>query len=127
MPAVKIELKKGLDKNSLYKIRDSILDSVVAALKLPSNDRNIRIMEFEDGFFQMKAPYEMLVEITMFSGRTKETKKKLIETIVNNLDSNTLMSREKILIIINEQPMENWGVRGGIPANEIDLGFKVNI
>ncbi len=24
-------------------------------------------------------------------------------------------------------PIENWGVRGGIPADELDLGFKVNV
>jgi phenylpyruvate tautomerase PptA (4-oxalocrotonate tautomerase family) len=127
MPTVKIELKKGRDKQTLLKIRDLVLDSVVESLKLPADDRNIRLIEYEPEFFQMKPPYEMLIEITMFSGRTKETKKRLYQTIVEKLDSNGLMNKNKVFIILNEQPAENWGIHGGIPADEIDLGFKVNI
>jgi hypothetical protein len=32
-----------------------------------------------------------------------------------------------VLIVLHEQPMENWGVDGGTPANEVDVGFKVDI
>jgi len=32
-----------------------------------------------------------------------------------------------VFIVLNEQPRENWGIRGGIPASEIGLGFKVDI
>jgi|WetSurMetagenome_2_1015567.scaffolds.fasta_scaffold832329_1 phenylpyruvate tautomerase PptA (4-oxalocrotonate tautomerase family) len=127
MPAVKIELLKGRDKPDLLKIRDLVLDAIVESLQLKSNDRNIRIIEYEEGFFQMKPPYKVLIEISMFAGRTKETKRKLYQTIVNNLEYSGLAQKETVFIILNEQPLENWGVRGGIPADEIDLGFKVNI
>jgi hypothetical protein len=29
--------------------------------------------------------------------------------------------------VLNEVPLENWGIRGGQPASEVDLGFKVNV
>jgi phenylpyruvate tautomerase PptA (4-oxalocrotonate tautomerase family) len=29
-----------------------------------------------------------------------------------------------ITIVIHESPLENWGIRGGRPASEVDLGFK---
>ena len=103
------------------------MDSVVESLQLPANDRNIRIIEYAGDLFQMKPPYEVLIEISMFLGRTKDTKKKLYQTIVNSLEINGLIEKEKILITLNEQPVENWGVRGGIPADEIDLGFNVKI
>jgi len=32
-----------------------------------------------------------------------------------------------IFIVLHEVPMENWGIRGGIPASEVNLGFKVNV
>ncbi|MDR0232524.1 MAG: tautomerase family protein [Dysgonamonadaceae bacterium] len=127
MPAVKIELSKGRDKQTLLRLRDSVMDSVVETLKLPSNDRNIRLIEHKPEFFQMKPPYEILIEISMFLGRTKETKKKLYQTIVEKLEMNCSIEREKIFIILNEQPLENWGGRGGIPADEMDLGFRVNV
>jgi phenylpyruvate tautomerase PptA (4-oxalocrotonate tautomerase family) len=103
------------------------MNSVVEILKLPSNDRNIRLIEYKSDFFQMKPPYEILIEISMFAGRTKETKKKLYQTIVERLEVDCSIEKEKILIILNEQPLENWGARGGIPADEMELGFKVNV
>lgn len=127
MPTVKIELEKGRDYQTLIKMRDLVMDAVAESLQLPSNDRNIRILEYPPGLFLMKPPYEMLIEISMFQGRTKETKKKIYQTITANLEANGLAGKESILITLYEQPIENWGVRGGIPADELDLGFKVNI
>jgi len=127
MPTVKIELVIGRDKNTLIKIKKLVMDSVVESLQLPANDRNIRIIEYPAYLFQMRPPYEVLIEISMFLGRTKDTKKKLYQTIVNSLEKNGLIEKEKVLITLNEQPLENWGIRGGISADEIDLGFTVKI
>lgn len=127
MPTVKIELVSGRDKDTLIKIRNLVMDSVVESLQLLTDDRNIRIIEYPANLFQMKPPYEVLIEISMFLGRTKDTKKKLYQTIVNSLEINGLIEKGKVLITLNEQPMENWGVRGGISADEIDLGFNVKI
>ena len=127
MPTVKIELLKGKDQQTLFQIRDIVMDSVVEALQLPTDDRNIRILEYETGMFQMKPPYEMLIEICMFVGRTKDTKRKLFQTIVSKLADNGLIQKEKVFITLNEQAMENWGVKGGIPADELNLGFNVKI
>ena len=127
MPVVKIELLKGKDKASLLQIRDEVINAVVYSLQLPDDDRNVRILEYEPDYFIMKSPYEMLIELTMFEGRTKVTKKKLYQTIVENLAQNGLMDKSKVFIILNEQPLKNWGVRGGVPADEITLDFKVEI
>lgn len=126
MPLVKIELAKGRNNETLLKLKDLVMNSVVEALELPDDDRNIRLIEYEPEFFSMKNPYEILIEITLFSGRTKETKKKLFQTIVQKL-STIHIEKENVFIILNEQPLENWGVRGGIPANEIKLDFQVTI
>jgi len=51
MPTVKIELESGLNKESLMMLRDSVMDAVVETLQLPSNDRNIRLIEYQPGMF----------------------------------------------------------------------------
>ena len=127
MPTVKIELKIGRDIQTLIKIRDLVMDSVVEILKLPTDDRNVRMIEYQPHLFQMKPPYEILIEISMFAGRTKNTKSELYKTIVERLELHGLIEKEKVLITLIEQPLENWGVRGGIPADEIDFGFHVKI
>ncbi|NJK87888.1 MAG: tautomerase family protein [Bacteroidales bacterium] len=127
MPAIKIELLKGKEKSVLHTLMDAVMDAVVESLKLPADDRNIRLLEYEPGYFSLKPPYQLIIEISMFSGRTPETKKKLFQNIVEKIYSKNLFEKQEVFIILNEQPMENWGVRGGIPASEIDLRFKVNI
>jgi phenylpyruvate tautomerase PptA (4-oxalocrotonate tautomerase family) len=32
-----------------------------------------------------------------------------------------------IKIILLEVPLQNWGIRGGVPASEIDIGFKIDV
>jgi hypothetical protein len=34
---------------------------------------------------------------------------------------------EQIKILLRESTAENWGLRGGVPASELDLGFKVDV
>lgn len=127
MPLIKIELIKGLEKESIIKIMSLVMDAVVESLKLRDDDRNIRLSEYESDFFNMKSPYKVLIEITMFKGRTKETKKLLYQNIVNSLFINKLYNKDEIFIVLNEQVLENWGVRGGVSADEIKLNFNVNI
>jgi phenylpyruvate tautomerase PptA (4-oxalocrotonate tautomerase family) len=127
MPVVKIELQTGRDKQTLIKLKDLVMDSVVESLQIPADDRNIRLIEYQPEFFQMKPPYEILIEITLFTGRTKDTKRKLYQSIADRLESIALIDKRKVFIILNEQIAENWAIRGGIPADEIDLGFKVKI
>lgn len=126
MPTIKIELREGRGIESLLKLKNSVMDSVVEVLQLPDDDRNIRLIEYKHDYFQMKPPCQILIEISLFKGRTTETKRKLYKTIVDSLSSINI-EKEEVLIFLNEQPLENWGVRGGFSADEIDLGFNVDV
>jgi 4-oxalocrotonate tautomerase family enzyme len=127
MPLVQISLEKGKDKVYLLSIIELTMNCVQEILQLPSNDRNIRLTEYENGLFFMKEPYEIIIEISLFSGRTIETKRKLYQQLTDSLQEKMSIPKENVFILLNEQPKENWGVRGGIAANDLDLGFKVEI
>jgi phenylpyruvate tautomerase PptA (4-oxalocrotonate tautomerase family) len=32
-----------------------------------------------------------------------------------------------ITIVLHEVALDNWGIRGGRPASEVDLGFEVGV
>ena len=126
MPLVKIELAKK-EPSFLQALMKETMDCIREVLGLLPDDRNIRVIAHDPALFRMKPPYEMIVEITMFSGRTKETKKKLYRQLVDRLHKKLGIARETVFIVINEQPLENWGIRGGKGADEFDLGFKETI
>ncbi len=127
MPLVKVEIEKGHNRDFLISLIESTMDCVQKILKLPSDDRNIRLTEYDKGLFLMKPPYRLIIEISMFSGRTLDTKRELYLLIVNTLQNKLGIDKSEVFIFINEQPKDNWGIRGGTPASEIDLGFKVEI
>lgn len=127
MPIVKIDLKKGKTIEFHKTFMDSVHASMVEVLQLPADDRNIRLTEFDPIYFQSKPPYEYFIEIIMFAGRTKETKAKLYSSIVSKLKEALQIAPTHVFIVINEQPKENWGIRGGVSAADIKFDFNVNI
>ena len=129
MPLVKVSLLKGKSKEEKKALSDAIHAALMEAFRIPENDRNQRIFEFEPENFDVpegKTSNYTLIEITAFPGRSLDAKRKLYQTIVQNLNKLDIQPND-LLIVLKEPPLDNWGVRGGIPASEIDLGFKLDV
>lgn len=129
-PLVKIEIRKG--KGAEYKkaILDGVHQALVDALKIPDSDRFQRIYELDKDDFECppdRTDDITMIQITMFPGRSFEAKKNLYQNIVMNLAENPGIGGNDIVIILLEPPIDNWGIRGGQPASEVDLGFKIDI
>jgi hypothetical protein len=62
----------------------------------------------------------------MFAGRSLRAKKALYQALVRKLASLGIAGTD-VFIVLVEVPLENWGIRGGVPASEVDLGFKVEV
>ena len=115
MPLVKIETIKG--KSSEYKksLLDTIHDALVKSLGIEEWDRFQRIIEYDKDNYEIpegKTDDFMIIELTLFPGRSKTQKKAVIETITSDLNSNLGIARTDIFIVINEPPLENWGMGG---------------
>lgn len=67
-----------------------------------------------------------LIEMDVFPGRSIEAKRKLYQSIVHNLEFVGIHPMD-VLMVLKEIPLDNWGLRGGLPASEIDLGFKLDV
>jgi 4-oxalocrotonate tautomerase family enzyme len=129
MPLVKIEILKGKSPEYKKAIMDGVHNALVDALKIPDYDRVQRLYELERENFEIssnKTENFTLIELTIFKGRSNEAKKNLYQKIAENLEKNPGIMRNDIIVVINEPPMENWGLRGK-PANEVDLGFKIDV
>ena len=108
---------------------DAIQSALREALKIPEWDRTLRLIQHPASHFAVppgRGEKFTLVEITMFSGRSMDAKRVLYQAIVRNLAALGVPALD-IKITLIETPPENWGVRGGTPASEIDLGFKIDV
>lgn len=130
MPLVNIEIIAG--KSPTYKkaLLGGVHAALVHALKIPQDDRNQRLHELSPENYERRPGRTdkfTLVEITLFLGRSMEAKRSLYAKIVENLGREPGIDGNDIMIVLHEVPLENWGIRGGKPASDVDLGFKVNI
>lgn len=129
MPLVKIETRKSWGASQKKEIMEAIHSVMREVLKIPEDDRDIRFHEYHQEDFQVspdKTENYILVEISMFAGRSLQAKKKLYQGIVANLGKHGIITSD-VFIVLHEVPLENWGTRGGIPASEVDLGFNVGV
>lgn len=130
MPLVKVEILKGKTQEYKRAILDGVHAALVETFKILDHDRIQRLYEIEKDDFEIsptKTDNFTLIELTVFKGRSYEAKKNLYAAIVRNLAKSPGIDGKDIFIVINEPPLENWGVQGGIPASEADLGFKIDV
>lgn len=67
-----------------------------------------------------------IIEISIFEGRTTEAKKQLINLLFQRINDLLGISPQDLEITIFETPKQNWGIRG-VPGDELQLNYKVNI
>jgi len=130
MPLVKIEIYKNKTQKYKKALFDGIHKALVNSFKIKEDDRTQRIYELNEENFERRTGRTTdftLIEITAFKGRSKDAKRSLYQGIVKNLGENPGIKPNDILIVLNEPELENWGVSGGKPADEVNLGFNINV
>lgn len=53
-----------------------------------------------------------LVQISMYPGRDKETKKKMIEEVTKTVSLTAKCPESAVTVVIQDIPKENWGFGG---------------
>jgi phenylpyruvate tautomerase PptA (4-oxalocrotonate tautomerase family) len=129
MPTVTIEVRHKYTTEEEVAIIDALHRAMIEGIKTPEWDKNIRLIIHEPHRFASppgKSDRYALVTFDMFSGRSIEAKRALYSAIVRNLSELGIQPSD-LLINLREHPPENWGVQGGKPASEVDIGFKINV
>jgi len=129
MPIVTIVMQKGKSGEYKKSLLEAVHQALVMAFKIPDHDRNQRIIEIDPENFEYeegKSENFLTIEMTVFSGRSLQAKKALYKEIATQMETLGVNSSD-ILITLNEPPLENWGIRGGYPASEVDIGFKLDV
>lgn len=129
MPLVRIEIEKGFSPEYKKALLDRVHHALVETIKIPDHDRRQMLYELDADNFEHvgRSKHYTIIEITMFKGRSFESKKALYRLVVDSLVANPGIPKDDITITINEPSLENWGIRGGLPASEVDLGFNIKV
>lgn len=130
MPAVLIEIRRECSPADETALIDAVHEALVSSLKIPADDRIVCLPAHAPHRFacppgKIRPELFTLISVDLFSGRSLEAKRNLYAAIAANLGALGIPPNH-ILVRLREISRENWGTRG-LPASEIDLGFKVEV
>ena len=127
MPLATIEILEGRGAAEKRALLESLRDAIVAGLRVPESDVIVRIDELahEDVLLAAGVSRKLtIVNLRMFLGRSPETKRRLYQAIVQGL-APLGVPPDELQIVLHEPPLESWGIRGGVPASELELGVDL--
>ncbi len=128
MPSTRIETRTGWVGDRHQELIEAVQNALLEGLLIPEADRCVRLTEYGHDAFIVptgKGVTYTLVEVTLFSGRSLDAKRRLYRAMVEQLGRLGLPDSD-IKTVLIEVPPEDWGIRG-LPASEIDLGFKIDV
>ena len=129
MPLVRLEVRQGRSATQKQALLDAAHAALVEALGIPDHDRMQRIVEHARDDLELPPGSSddfVLVEVTMFAGRSRQAKRLLYRALVRNFGTLGVAPTD-VFVVLQEPPMDNWGIRGGQMASEVDLGFEVQV
>lgn len=110
-------------------LSDAIHQALVTSLDYPIEKKFQRFIALasEDFIYPNdRSEKYLIIEISMFEGRTTSAKKQFIQSIFSNIQQQCGISPQDIEITIFETPKSNWGIRGQ-NADELRLNYQVNV
>ncbi|TNC12155.1 tautomerase family protein [Methylobacterium terricola] len=128
MPSTRISTRQGWIAGRPRAVIEAVQRALLTGLLIPEHDRCIFLQEFDDDALitpPTKGPQYTVIEITLFSGRSLDAKRRLYQAISDELALFDVPAADIKVVLIEVDP-ENWGLSGK-PASEIDLGFKIDV
>lgn len=129
MPFAKIEVRRPRPPHEVQALIEAVYLAQREALQVPEGDRQIRYIEHKPEHFAVppgKSENYTFVEILLFPGRSLEAKRLLYQSLVERFGKLGIAPADVFIVLI-EPPLDNWGIRGGFPASEVDLGFRLDV
>jgi phenylpyruvate tautomerase PptA (4-oxalocrotonate tautomerase family) len=131
MPSALIEIRRQYTREEEIGIMEAVHAALRSALKILPGDRNVRLIVHEPHRFAYPPAREhgdfyTHISIDLFAGRSLNAKRNLYKAIVENLAPFGIPA-DHVKILLREITPENWGIRGGVPASEVELGFEIQV
>ncbi len=131
MPSVLIEVRRDYPQETETAIMEAVHAALRNGFKIKADDRNVRLIVHEPHRFQCPPEREKPecythISIDCFAGRSLQAKRSLYKAIVEGLQAFGIPA-DHVKIMLREITPENWGIRGGQAACDVDLGYKIDV
>lgn len=131
VPSSTVEVRRRYGAAEEVAIIDAVHDALVSAFRIPAGDKHVRLVAHEPHRFAcapgLATPERYtLVTVDCFAGRSVEAKRNLYREITDRL-AVLGIPPDHVTILLRESGTENWGIRGGQAACDVDLGFDVHV
>ena len=131
MPGAVIEVRRRYSESEEVAIIDAVHEALVESFRIPAGDKHVRLLVHEPHRFACpphlaQPDRATMVAIDCFAGRSLEARRSLYAGIVQRLERLGIPP-DHVTITLREIARENWGIRGGQAASDLDLGFDVNV
>jgi hypothetical protein len=129
MPDVLAEVREGWVAGRGSRFLDAIHAAIAEVLHTPEDDKVLRLVEHPPEHFAIPGSASERythIEITMFAGRTLAAKRALYKAIVGNLEPFGVPPNDVKIILIEVSP-ESVGMRGGVAASDLDIGYEIKV
>jgi phenylpyruvate tautomerase PptA (4-oxalocrotonate tautomerase family) len=129
MAQVKIYGRRRVLEELRQDVSDIVHSCMMDAFGLPTDKRFHRFMLLEEEDFIHPADRSeryTIIEISVFQGRSKEVKKRLISLLYERMGRALELAPGDLEITLLETPRENWGIRGR-PGDELELSYSIDV
>ena len=131
MPHALVEVRRQYSEAEEVALIDAVHEALVTAFRIPPQDRHVRLVAHQPHRFACpptltRPELFTLVSIDCLSGRSLQAKRTLYAEVVDRLEARGI-PRDHVSILLRESDAQNWGVRGGQAASDVDLGFDVHV
>ena len=130
MPVVRITMRQGRSAAYRRAVLSGVHEALVEYFKIPDRDRNQCLVQIPPEDFEIppdRTDAYTVIELTVFPGRSLEAKRSLYQGIVKRLSQDPGIAATDVLIVLHEPPLENWGIRSGQAAVDVNIGFELKV
>lgn len=121
MPLARIDLPAGKAAEYRRAVGDIVYEAMIAALKVPKDDRFQVIAEHSAADLIIDPDYlgihrsanAIVIQVTLNEGRTTEMKKAFFKALADGLYQRLGLRREDVVISLVEVNKENWSFGNG--------------
>lgn len=131
MPITTIQVRTDYTPAQEADIIEAVQTALVEGFKIPAEDRHVILTAHAPHRFivptHLAQPERFtVISIDAFPGRSVQAKRNFYQAVIARLNPLGIPG-DHVVITVRDIPLENWGIRSGQAACDVELGFKLDV